>query len=140
MTDPDVQAFLDGVTPARRRRDAETMVALMQRVTGLEPRLWGSIVAFGQYHYRYDSGREGDAPAAAFAPRKNALTVYLNDGVGAHEERLAALGPHTTGKGCLYLKDLGAVDLDVLEQIVASSFATLTAGTFPDRARGAGET
>lgn len=140
MTDPDVQAFLDGVTPARRRRDAETMVALMQRVTGLEPRLWGSIVAFGQYHYRYDSGREGDAPAAAFAPRKPALTVYLNDGVGAHEERLAALGPHTTGKGCLYLKDLGAVDLDVLEQIVASSFATLTAGTFPDRARGAGET
>lgn len=140
MTDPDVQAFLDGVTPARRRRDAETMVALMQRVTGLEPRLWGSIVAFGQYHYRYDSGREGDAPAAAFAPRKNALTVYLNDGVGAHEERLAALGQHTTGKGCLYLKDLGAVDLDVLEQIVASSFATLTAGTFPDRARGPGET
>lgn len=136
MTDPEVQAFLERVTPERRRRDALTMLGLMRRVTGQEPRLWGSIVAFGQYHYRYASGREGDAPAAAFAPRKSALTVYLNEGVGAHAEHLAALGPHTTGKGCLYIKDLDEVDVDVLEEIVADSYSTLTAGTFPSRARG----
>jgi hypothetical protein len=131
----DVATFLDGITPARRQRDARTMVDVMGRVTGRPAHLWGRIVGFGAYHYRYASGREGDAPAAGFAPRKAALVVYLSDGVGAHADLLARLGPHTTGVSCVYLKDLGQNNLPILEQIVARSYATLTAGTYEGRAR-----
>jgi hypothetical protein len=136
--DGDVQAHIDGITSPRRRRDATTMVGLMRRATGEEPWMWGSIVGFGEYHYRYDSGREGDAPAAAFAARRAATVVYVSDGVGAHADELARLGPHTTGVGCIYIKDLTATDLDVLESIVRRSFATLTAGTYGTRAREGG--
>jgi len=136
--DPAVQAFIEAVTPQKRRRDAERMLELMRRATGLEPELWGSIVAFGRYHYRYASGREGDAPAAGFAPRKAATVVYLSDGIGTHAALLERLGPHTTGVGCLYLKDLDAIDLDVLESIVAASYRALSAGTYTQRAREGG--
>lgn len=136
----DVQEHLAGVTPAKRRRDAQTLLALMQRATGTQPRMWGSIVGFGQYHYRYQSGREGDAPAAGFAARKAATTVYVSDGVAAHADALERLGPHTTGVGCLYIKDLEAVDLPVLEAIITRSYTTLTAGTYTQRAREGGRT
>jgi hypothetical protein len=116
------------------------MVELMRRATGEEPRMWGSIVGFGEYHYRYSSGREGDSPAAGFAARRAATTVYASDGVGAHAELLEQLGRHTTGVGCIYIKDLGAVDLTVLETIVSRSYAALTAGTYTKRAREGGET
>jgi hypothetical protein len=134
-TDEDPAAFLDAVTPAVRRRDAQTLRDLMGRVTGEAPRMFGpSMVGFGEYRYEYASGHSGHAPAASFAPRKAATTVYLPDGIGAHEDLLAKLGPHTTGVGCLYLKDLEAVDLAVLEEIVRRSWATVTAGTFGQRA------
>jgi hypothetical protein len=137
--DKHVQAHLDAVPAETRRRDARTLVELMERVTGLEPQMWGpSIVGFGSYHYRYPSGRQGDAPAAGFAARKAASTIYLPDGVGAHAGLLAELGPHTTGVGCLYVKDLAAVDLEVLETIVARSFATVTEADFGQRARDSG--
>ena len=74
-----VQTHLDGVTPEKRRRDAAKLLELMTRVTGESPQLWGSIVGFGRYHYKYQSGREGDAPAAGFAPRKAATTIYVPD-------------------------------------------------------------
>jgi hypothetical protein len=131
----EVRAFLASVTPERRRRDAETLLDLMERATGEQPRLHGTIVGFGQYHYRYASGREGDAAAAAFAPRKAATTVYLMDGVSAHATDLAGLGPHTTGVGCVYLKNLDDIDLTVLERIVTTSYRTLTAGTYALHAR-----
>ena len=102
--------------------------------------LWGSIIGFGRYHYRYETGREGDAGGAGFAPRKAATVIYLADGIGAHEEALSRLGSHTTGVGCLYLKDLENVDLGVLEEIVRSSYRTVTAGTFGQRARDGGST
>ena len=137
-TGGDVDAFIARVTPAVRRRDARTLVALMRRVTGEEPMLWGTIVGFGQYHYRYRSGVEGEAGAAGFAPRKAATVVYLADGVGAHAEALSRLGAHTTGLVCLYLKNLDDVDLGVLEEIVASSVGNLTAGTYAKRARDGG--
>jgi hypothetical protein len=135
----DVQKHLGAITSAKRRRDAETMVELMCRATGEEPTMWGTIVGFGAYHYEYQSGRSGDGPAAAFAARKAATTVYLVDGVGAHTEQLQRLGPHTTGVACVYMKDLNDVDLDVLESIVSRSYRTLTAGTFTNRAREGGE-
>ena len=129
-----VQAHLDGVTPEKRRRDAKTLLELMSRVTGESPRLWGSVIGFGQYHYKYQSGREGDAVAAGFAPRKAATTIYLMDGIGRYEQQLKQLGPHTTGVGCLYIKDLDKIDLSILEGIVAESYRTLTAGTYGLRA------
>jgi hypothetical protein len=107
-------------------------------VTGEEPVMYGSIVGFGTYHYRYDSGREGDGPAASFAPRKTATVIYLPDGVAAHAEALSGLGSHDTGVGCLYLKDLEQVDLEVLEGIITRSWETLTADTFGNRAKDGG--
>ena len=134
----EVREFIAKVEPERRRRDAETLLELFSRVTGAEPKLWGTIVGFGSYHYKYESGREGDTAAVSFAPRKAASTVYLVDGVGAHTEELARLGPHTTGVGCLYLKDVSAVDLDVLAEIVGSSYGTLSGGVYTQRARDGG--
>ena len=100
--------------------------------------MWATVVGFGQYHYRYASGREGDGPAAGFSARKAASVVYLPDGVGAHGDLLASLGPHTAGVGCVYLKNLEEVDLGVLEAVVRRSHATLTAGTYTHRARESG--
>jgi hypothetical protein len=134
----EVREFVAQVQPDRRRRDAETLLELFSRVTGETPVLWGSIVGFGSYHYAYESGREGDTAAVGFAPRKAASVVYLVDGVGAHAEELGRLGPHTTGVGCLYLKDVAAVDLDALAGIVGSTYRTLTAGVYTKRARDSG--
>jgi hypothetical protein len=131
----DVAAYVAAIASPRRRRDAETMLGVMQRATRQSPELWGSIVGYGRYHYRYASGREGDAPAAGFAARKTAIVVYVSDGVGRHEDLLARLGPHTTGVACIYLRDVSAVDALVLEAIVSRSYATLTDGTYTNRAR-----
>ncbi|WP_264030356.1 DUF1801 domain-containing protein [Cellulosimicrobium sp. SH8] len=126
-TEDYVEAFVASVENPVRRRDAQRLVELMGRVTGEPPRMWGpSIVGFGTYHYRYASGREGDMAAAGFSPRKAATTVYLMDGVDAHAALLDRLGPHAVGKGCVYVKDLDAVDLGVLEEVVHRSYATLT--------------
>ena len=134
--DHDVAARIAAVPGATRRRDAESLVALMGRITGKTPGLWpGSIVGFGEYHYRYKSGREGDAAAVGFAPRAASTTIYLPDGVGAHSERLQRLGAHKTGVGCLYVTDLDRVDLRVLEEILTESYRTVGSGTFGHRAR-----
>lgn len=126
-TQADVEAFLATVQPAQRQADARAICDLMARVSGYRPKMWGaSIVGFGQYHYRYDSGREGDAPLVGFSPRKAALTLY----VGASWQApalMARLGKFTTGKGCLYLKRLSDVDLGALEAVVADSLARTTA-------------
>ena len=127
----EVDGFLAGVAPARRQRDARVLLDLMRRVTGQEPSLQHpGIVGFGRYHYEYASGRSGDAAAAGFAPRQTATVVYLSDGTAAHADALSRLGPHTSGVGCLYLKNLDDIDLAVLEEVVRSSYETLTAGTF----------
>ena len=122
-TSADVDAFVDAVPNQHRRSDAQELCELMRSVTGAPAVMWGrSIVGFGSYHYRYESGRTGDAPLAAFSPRKANLVVYL---VGDFEHRypklLEKLGPHKTGKACLYLKSLSDVDLDVLRQLVERS-------------------
>jgi hypothetical protein len=122
-TDADPHAFVAGVTPQRRRRDAERVLRLMAEVTGEPPVMWGpSMVGFGSVRYTYASGRTGHWPPVAFAPRRAALTLYLMDGTEAHADELARLGPHTVGPGCLYLKDLEAVDPTVLERIVRDAW------------------
>lgn len=125
-TDASVAEFLGAVPDRRRREDAEEVCELMRDVTGQEPAMWGpGIVGFGRYHYRYASGREGDWPAVALSPRKQALTLYLSDGYDRYAELLARLGPHTTGRSCLYIKRLSDVDLDVLRTLVKDSFEHL---------------
>ena len=130
-SDANVHEFVAGVTPEVRRQDAETLIDLFTRVTGEEPRMWGpSSIGFGQYHYKYATGREGDAGAASFAPRKAATTIYLPDGIAAYQEKLRDLGPHTTGAICLYIKKLADIDLDVLESIIGESYRAVTAGSY----------
>ena len=126
----DVAAFLAAVDP-QRRDDARAVCALMAEVSGERPTMWGtSIVGFGQHHYRYESGREGDTFLVGFSPRKQNLTLYIIDGFARHGALLAALGPHKLGKSCLYLKSLQGIDLDALRAIVADALAG--AGQIPN--------
>ena len=122
-----VAAFVAEVTPAKRRRDAETLIALMSEVSGRDPELWGTIIGFGSCHYRYPTGTEGDMPLLAFAPRKPSSTVYLN-AVSEHADALAELGPHTSSVACLYIPDLEKVDEDVLRGILERSLAFALGG------------
>lgn len=131
ITGGSVDEFVAAVTPAVRRRDAQTLVELYARVTGLEPELWGTIIGFGACHYVYPTGNSGDMPIAAFAPRKASSTIYLMEGFDDFADELAALGPHTVSKGCLYIKDLAAVDLTVLESMIRSSYDRTLADAFP---------
>lgn len=128
QTGDDVAGLIARSSPAVRRRDAETLTALLRDISGREPQTWGSIIGFGSCHYRYPTGTEGDSGILSFAPRKAATTIYLLDGVDAHAEALGALGPHTTGVGCLYIKDLDRVDLDVLRGILERSRAWVESG------------
>lgn len=125
-TKSSVAAFVAGIENVHRRRDAEALLALMGRVTGLAPTMWGSsIIGYGSYSYSYASGRRGEAPAAGFSPRAAATTVYLVGGVDPHEDLLARLGPHEVGKACLYIKHIEDIDLDVLEEIVRRSYRSV---------------
>ena len=121
-TDAGVEAFLDAVADPRRREDARAVLALMKRITGEEPKMWGpSIVGFGSYTYTYASGRTGDWPIAGFSPRKQALTLYVMPGFEKDADLMKRLGKHKTGKSCLYLNRLADVDAGVLEELVRRS-------------------
>jgi hypothetical protein len=119
-SDQSAEDFIAAVADDARREDAQRLCGLLAAWTGEPPVLWGSsIVGFGRYEYRYDSGHEGTAPLVGFAPRKGNLVVYLVGGAqDRYPELLERLGPHKTGKGCLYLKRLGDVDLEVLRVLV----------------------
>lgn len=125
-TTASVTAFIDAIVDPERRADCKAVAKLMQKVTGAKPAMWGSsMVGFGRYHYVYDSGREGDAPLAAFSPRAQALTLYVMAGFDGAEPLLAKLGKVKTAKACLYIKRLADVDQAVLEQLIARSVAHL---------------
>ena len=125
-TAESVSAFIDAVPDAKRREDAKALCALMQRATGEPPKMWGSsIVGFGRYQYRYESGREGEAAVAGFSPRARELVVYLAADAPDKEALLARLGRHKTGKCCLYIRSLADVDANVLEQLVVGSAAAV---------------
>src|ERR1035437_389778 len=109
-------AYIDALTDEARRADAKAFVKLMQSATGEKPKMWGpSIIGFGSYHYTYESGREGDAPLIGFSPRRAATVLYGATGCADSEALLAKFGKHSTGKGCLYIKNLADVDQKVLE-------------------------
>ena len=120
--DKQVSAFLNSLEDAKKRQDCEALLRLMQEETGEPPAMWGeSIVGFGEYHYRYASGREGDWFLTGFSPRKQNLTVYIMAGFEAYEALMKRLGKYKTGKSCLYIKRLEDVDPEVLRELVRQS-------------------
>jgi hypothetical protein len=126
VTHVSVDTFLAGVPDGGKRADALALIDMMQAATGEKPRMWGpSIIGFGTYHYRYESGREGDSPLVGFSPRKAALVLYIVTGFKGAEPLLAKLGKHTTGKSCLYVKRLADVDLTILRKLVDQSVAAV---------------
>lgn len=126
-TNRSVQDYIESIANEERKQDAKELLGIMQSVTGAKPVLWGpSIVGFGSYHYVYATGREGDAPKVAFSARKQALTIYGIVFYNTNEEEngrlLAKLGPHKTGKGCLYISALNKIDLEVLKLMIANAY------------------
>ena len=127
-TELSVAAFIDAITDPTKRADAKALVKLMQDVAGEKPKMWGpSIIGFGTYHYRYESGREGDMPIVGFSPRKPATVFYGLHATADAEAMLAKLGKHTTGKGCVYVKKLADIDSRVLTELVKKSSAATRA-------------
>ncbi|WP_433825070.1 DUF1801 domain-containing protein [Actinoplanes sp. CA-015351] len=129
-TEQGVDEFLAAVADPKRRADAVAALALIRDATGAEPTMWGTaIVGFGTYHYRYATGTEGDWPAVGMSPRKQALTLYVSAGFDAYPGLLERLGPHRTGKSCLYLKRLADVDQEVLRELVKAGYEHLNGQT-----------
>ena len=123
-----VAAFIDVLTDPARRADAKALVKLMQSAAGEKPKMWGpSIIGFGSYHYKYESGREGDMPLIGFSPRKAANVLYGMTGSSDSKALLAKLGKYTTGKGCVYIKKLADVDRQVLEAMAFKAIAAMRA-------------
>ena len=121
-TNDSVAGFIDRVPEAGRRADCLTLVDLMRAATGEDPVLWGtSIVGFGRYRYRYESGREGEWPILGFSPRKHDLTLYITPGFETFAGLMEKLGTYRTGKSCLYVKRLADVDRTVLARLLAGA-------------------
>lgn len=128
----DPADFIASVQDAGQRADAQRLVALMERMSGHPAKMWGpSIVGFGQYHYRYESGREGDMCRIGFSPRKGQTVIYMLDGYQDHGPQLARLGKHKIGKSCLYIKRLSDIDETVLEEMIQGSLDYM-ASRYPD--------
>ena len=113
-----VKKFIDSVPEEQKRKDAFAILEMMKRATKMEPKMWGpSIIGFGSYHYKYDSGHEGDMCLMGFSPRKQKISLYLPGGHPAYSKELKQLGKYATGKGCLYINKLADIDVKVLEDI-----------------------
>lgn len=121
----NVVEFLATIENDGRREDCYELTELMRAVTGEEPKLWGSMIGFGSYHFRYASGREGDYFKVGFSPRKSDLTIYLMSGLVGYDELLARVNPHTTAKSAIYLKRLDDVDKEALAELIRESVAHL---------------
>jgi hypothetical protein len=121
-TDLSVESYFSAIEDEARRKDCQALAKLMSKATKHEPRMWGtSIVGFGSYHYKYESGREGDSCLVGFSSRKGDISVYLMASFPEREELLSKLGKHKVGKGCLYVRKLSDVDAKVLAQLIAGS-------------------
>lgn len=123
-TDRDVTEFVNHVTNDVRRKDSFELIEFFRSVTGSEPKMWGpTIIGFGSYHYTYKSGHEGDAPLAAFSPRKDSLVIYFASEYENREVLLSRLGKHKSSKACVYVKKLSDIDLNVLKEMTTNSMA-----------------
>ena len=125
-TDVSVEAFIQAVEPERKREEAFELDRLFRRVTGWTPVMWGaSLIGYGRYEYRYDSGRSGEMLATGFSPRKAKHSLYIMPGYADHSAILQRLGKHATGKACLYVNKLADIDLDVLGELIETGLADL---------------
>ena len=121
-TKASVSGYLNTIKDEKRRKDFSAIIELIRKNTGLEPKMWGTaIVGFGSYHYKYESGHEGDAPLTGLASRANAITLYLNSGFDKREELLLEFGKYKTGKACIYIQKLDDIDKDILVRMVKNS-------------------
>ena len=125
-TEASVKEFLNKIPDKERRDDCFAIAKMMEEATGAKPKMWGpSIVGFGSFHYKYDSGREGDWLLTGFSPRKNDLTLYLMMGFEQHRELMQQLGKHKTSKSCLYIKRLSDVHVPALKKLIKASLKQL---------------
>jgi len=127
--------FVAAVEHDTRRADGEVLLGWFEEVTGYKPKMWGtSLIGYGRYHYKYDSGREGDMLITGFSPRKAHLVLYIMPGYRDLSDKLARLGKRKIGKSCLYINKLADIDMDVLREIVEDGVAYMTANyeTWPD--------
>ena len=121
VTAVDPHDFINQVEDQEKRKDSEELVRLMSSVTGKPPKMWGpTIIGFGKYHYKYESGREGEICLTGFSPRKPSLVLYIGPGL-EDKKLMSRLGKYKTGKGCLYIKKLADVDRAVLKELVVKS-------------------
>lgn len=127
VNDADVSAFINAVAGERKREDSFKLLEIFSRLTGHEPKMWGSsIIGFGQYHYKSERSRqEGDWPLTGFSPRKQNLTLYIMNGFDDYADLLQDLGKHKTSKGCLYINKLEDVDQKILENLIGKSYAAM---------------
>jgi len=130
--DASVIKFLTAVTPDQKRQDGFALLEMMERLSGYTAKMWGpSIIGFGQYHYKYASGREGDMMRIGFSPRKAQISLYIVAGFEHHKDLLAELGKHKTGKSCLYINHLRDIKPKVLEQLIVKELEYM-AEKYPD--------
>jgi hypothetical protein len=126
-TENNVLDFINTfVTDETKRNDAFELIRITQKATGFEPKMWGpSIIGFGSYHYKYESGHEGDAPLAGFSPRKAEISLYVYLTPEDREELLSKLGKHKAAKGCIYIKKLSDIDTEILQKMILLSVRNL---------------
>ena len=118
-TSVSAKDFIEAIGEETKQKDSLRLIELISKQTGLEPKMWGpSIVGFGSYHYKYDSGHEGDSPLVAFSPRASAISLYLSGKFENRDELLEKLGKHKTDKGCIYLKNLEGIHFEILEKMI----------------------
>lgn len=124
-TEASVIDYLQTISDDKRRQDCLVIIDIMKKQSGYEPKMWGSaIVGFGSYHYKYESGREGDAPLIGFSNRANAISLYLSSNFEKRDELLSKFGKHKSSKACIYVKKLEDVDQEILNEMVKKSLAT----------------
>lgn len=121
-TKASVNKFINSVKDERTKADCKQIISVMKDITKEDPKMWGSsIVGFGSYHYKYESGREGDMCLTGFSPRKQNLTIYIISGFSRYPEMMSKLGKYKTGKSCLYIKTLDDIDMKILKKMIAES-------------------
>ncbi|OMF17501.1 hypothetical protein BK131_05925 [Paenibacillus amylolyticus] len=133
ITDQSVIEFIELIENPKKREDAYQLLDIFTETTGYDAKMWGpSIIGFGAYHYKYESGHEGDAPLVGFSPRKAKISLYFATGSSKREDLLKDFGKHTTGKACVYINKIADIDVDVLKALIVQSVRFLKE-TYPDQ-------
>ncbi|WP_447640922.1 MULTISPECIES: DUF1801 domain-containing protein [Chitinophagaceae] len=126
-TENSVTSFIESIDDQQKQKDSVVLIDLMQKISGYEPKMWGTnIIGFGSYHYKYESGHEGDIPLLGFSPRKTGMSIYLSCDISANVGLLSKLGKHKMAKACLSIKRLSDININVLETMLRNSLQRTT--------------